>query len=604
MQITPINSYNSNINPKNKPISFSAMKKAEFKGIDFAVVEKFKAPIEKFNLIQDFQNWAGNLVQKIKTTDYHGRQEETINMRKNILFDWFQYVIEENQAYTNAIKLIILSAITKNLGLDDDNLPPVLNKGVLADTVYELSNTLEQNKKTQFDFSKIYQNKLKNYYLNDLKSDETETKWIIIPSQYNDSENFEANVEKLKTLSHPNWCTKSFNAEPYLSKGDFHIYLENGEPKLGVRFIGDKIQEIQGELNNSNIPLAYLDTLQNHIKKENLKLNKNAKNEIKRTKAIQKNVKKAKKDIQKIIKEPLIYKIKSYLNSTKNQTKSEKIFNYFGLQAKQDKNGMLIISEYRQPNNNFSFKDVGIDENELFKDVINIEKSANFQDSSLTCLHNLESIGGAAFFSNSKIENLGNLKSINGSVFLHNSKLKHLDNLEYVGGNLYLNHSLITDLGKLNTINGDAWFEDSKVKSLGNLKYINGNAFFEKSNITDLGNLELIKGKANFRFSNVLSLGSLKEIGGDAIFQESSITSLGTLKRIGGNAYFYFSKVTDLGNLEYIGRNGYFDETMITDFKNLKTIGNDGFFDESQKNSKLPKVEGQTYFNTIYIQRP
>ena len=78
----------------------------------------------------------------------------------------------------------------------------------------------------------------------------------------NDPENFEANVEKLKTLSHKNWCTKSFNAEPYLSQGDFHVYLENGEPKLGIRFIGSKIQEIQGEQNNGQIPLKYFDIFQ------------------------------------------------------------------------------------------------------------------------------------------------------------------------------------------------------------------------------------------------------------------------------------------------------------------------------------------------------
>ena len=40
-------------------ISFGAMKKSEFEGIDLAVVQKFKAPIEKFNSNNDLQKWAG-----------------------------------------------------------------------------------------------------------------------------------------------------------------------------------------------------------------------------------------------------------------------------------------------------------------------------------------------------------------------------------------------------------------------------------------------------------------------------------------------------------------------------------------------------------------
>ena len=168
---------------KNSTISFEAMKKADFRGIDFAVVEKFKAPIEKFDVLADFQNWAGNLVEKIKNTNFLGRQAETFAQRKGMLKDWFNYVIEENGAYTKAIQLLILSAITKNLGKEDDNLPPTLNRGVLADCVSDLNKELEKDKKTQFDFNKMYQNKLRAFYLDDTKTGESGTKWIVIPSK-------------------------------------------------------------------------------------------------------------------------------------------------------------------------------------------------------------------------------------------------------------------------------------------------------------------------------------------------------------------------------------------------------------------------------------
>ena len=37
--------------------NFSSMKKSEFDGLDFFIVERFKAPIEKFNSHNDFQDW-------------------------------------------------------------------------------------------------------------------------------------------------------------------------------------------------------------------------------------------------------------------------------------------------------------------------------------------------------------------------------------------------------------------------------------------------------------------------------------------------------------------------------------------------------------------
>ena len=40
------------------------MTKAQFKGIDLAIVEKFKFPIEKFNVRADFLDWGKKLFDK------------------------------------------------------------------------------------------------------------------------------------------------------------------------------------------------------------------------------------------------------------------------------------------------------------------------------------------------------------------------------------------------------------------------------------------------------------------------------------------------------------------------------------------------------------
>ena len=439
-------------------ISFGAMKKSEFEGIDLAVVQKFKAPIEKFNSNNDLQKWAGKQAKAIADNDFGGRHEETEIQRKAMLGEWFGYVLDENNAYKKTTALLILNAITKYLEPDNDNIPPVLNKGVLADCIDEIDKNTKNNPKYQFDFKKMYQNKLRAFYMDDIETDtsETATKWVIIPSAKHDPKNFKANVEKLKVFSYKTWCTKSSNAEPYLWQGDFHVYLENGKPKLGIRFIEEEIKEIQGEQNNNKIPLNYLDIIQKHISENKLKLTPDAKNEIKSAKAIKIEIKKIKKDLKEAIK--------------KNDVK--KIYNYFGTKVEEDKDGYLTISKYVQPSKDYTFKDLGIDENKLLEKVRRIEADADFSNSQATDLRNLEYIGWCANFRNSQVVDLRNLKSIGIDADFRNSQVTNLENLKTIGRDAYFSNSQVVDLRSLEYIRGDADFSHSQVTNLKNLKSI------------------------------------------------------------------------------------------------------------------------------------
>ena len=66
-----------------------------------------------------------------------------------MLQDWSKYVTLENAAYTLPIQLMILAGITGNLKPKDDTLPPVLNRGVLANTVAEIEDELNNNPTAQ-----------------------------------------------------------------------------------------------------------------------------------------------------------------------------------------------------------------------------------------------------------------------------------------------------------------------------------------------------------------------------------------------------------------------------------------------------------------------
>ena len=462
-------------------------------------------------------------------TDFGGRQKETKVQRKAMINDWFNYVTKENDAYTGAMQFMILKSITNNLKPNEDTLPAVLNKGVLANTVSEVQKTLESDPKALINFEKIYRNNLQKSMLQEETAlDENLNGWIKIPSKIHDPENFEANVDRLKTLSHNNWCTKSFNAEPYLEDGDFHVYMENGKPKLGVRFVGDKIQEIQGELNNSKIPVKYGDIAKDHIKDYELK--ENAEGEIKNLEKVKEQIKEFKSKFE---------------NGIENATTQE-ILEDFGINCKKDSDGLLIISNYGKGKYEFVLSDLEIDETKLFKDIKIIEGDADFENTQVQSLGNLQSIGGDADFSGSQVQSLGNLQSIGGY----------------------------------------AWFTDSQVKDLGNLQSIGRNAYFENSQVKNLGNLQSIGGWANFENSHIKSLGNLQSIGGSATFSNSQVQSLGNLQSIGRNADFENSQVQSLGNLQSIGRNADFENSQVQSLGNLQSIGGDAYIENSPLSKK------------------
>ena len=509
------NYYRNLYSLKFDTVSFGAMKKSEFKGIDLLVVNKFQAPIEKFNSNEDFQNWCEEKTGVIKGKDYSARQNEATVQRNKILQEWFNYVQNENSAYKSAHELLILDGITKELSSKTDTLPPVLNKAILAQTMAEIQNNSKINPNMQVNFLKIYKTNLQKSILEttDDEGNSTYTGWVKIPSFKNDPENFDENVEKLKLLSHHSWCTKTFNAEPYLKEGDFHIYLEEGKPKIGVRFNEDTAEEIQGKSNNSEIPLKYFDIVQEHLKDEKIGMSVEA--EFKRCLEVREKVEKIKKDFPSGIE----------------NASAEDIFTYFNIDVQKNKDGALVISEYRQPEYELTYEDLGIDEGKLLGSVKRITGNADFSDSKIEKLKNLEIIDGDAYFSHSDILNLGDLKLIKGNAYFMFSKVRHLGNLEHIKENANFLYSKVEDLGNLRKIEGSAKFTYSKLTSLKNLEYIGMWAEFSGSQITDLGNLKFVGEYAGFRNSQIKDLKNLRFIGEKAYVYDDQTELMEELKK-------------------------------------------------------------------------
>ena len=208
--------------------------------------------------------------------------------------------------------------------------------------------------------------------------------------------------------------------------------------------------------------------------------------------------------------------------------------------------------------------------------------SVNFKKSPIENLGKLKCIKGNANFNYSRVRNLGQLQSIGGNASFENDELISLGNLQTIGGNVDFTNSQVMDLGKLQSIGGNVNFDSSKLKNLGQLKNIGGDVNFNFSKVVDLGQLQSIGGNVRLdRMAELISLGQLKSIGGSACFETSKLRSLGQLQQIGGSAYFDGSEVIDLDQLQSIGGDADFSDSKVEHLGNLQRIGGDAIFEDS-----------------------
>ncbi len=444
-----------NSSPKMKTlscdtVSFGAIKKNELKGFDLVCANMFKAPLEKFKSPNDMKEWATNELGKLCKQNFLGRDEKTLYNREEILYGWKKALSSDKYSKNPSLALIVYSSITKGLKANSDNLPYIYNSDVLDITVDELQKKLTEEPRLLFDFSKMYNDNLRKYYDLPIQG------WTKFPSLKHDSDNFIFNLDKLKVFSARTWCTKNEKTEKYLSDGDIYIYTDNYKPQVCIRMDGNSVCEIQGRKNDSKIPPEYISEVEDIVKQENIA---GADSYITKAKKTFLEQQQYKKDIQHLIGS------KDY-NS---------ILNYFNIQTTQLPNGKIEISEYHQPSKNVTFKDLGIDEKEMMRDVEKISGKAIFENSSLKTLGNITEIGGLAILNG--LSSLGKLECIKGGAIFSNSEITSLDELKYIGRTADFSNSNVIDLSKLEIIGGDAFFGHSKIKNYGNLKEIKGDAF-------------------------------------------------------------------------------------------------------------------------------
>lgn len=198
----------------------------------------------------------------------------SINGQKQRIFEsWWNYVTKGNDVYaqTPAFAYTILKSIFDKSKANNKSSTMPLNEMAVAALYGKIQN---EGGQTQFRIDKQY---AKEVSIANQQSTEvvprTKSKdgngWIRLPSQQNDPSNFLANVDKLVGYSVPNgWCTGSGMATPYLSKGDFYLYIVDGKAEVAIRMDRDQLAEIQGERNKA--PFAYTDEIEEFLKAKNI----------------------------------------------------------------------------------------------------------------------------------------------------------------------------------------------------------------------------------------------------------------------------------------------------------------------------------------------
>lgn len=247
------------------------LRKADFQGFDLFCINKFKAPIEKFKTKYDFDTWIKKIFEsKTEIYQYKSMEPAQETVKKSLL-SWKDFLCNNIFFKKNpSLSLIAFDSIVQDIKPDTFTLPPALNKNVFYKTIAKFEELFKKDSNKNLNFNRIYQNNLRLEYLqNDAEGIKklngnkslNDGIWVRIPSKENDPENFENNILKLRSLSYKTWCTRNIAAIEDLEEGDFYIYLENTHPKVCLRFYGNRIGEIEGELNNQKIPLDYLDTI-------------------------------------------------------------------------------------------------------------------------------------------------------------------------------------------------------------------------------------------------------------------------------------------------------------------------------------------------------
>jgi len=354
------------------------------------------------NIVQQLKDGINNESFRKKYIDkYRETQDETARQ-------WVSYLKESE--YSDAFKYLILDAVlTNNYDLKTLKYKKRTNTTIRNVTPFDAGTLatlyVSDSKNLLKSYIEVQQENLKNIIKASQVDKMGKGRWLKFDGGPN-AQNLSENANSLSQLVQDTyWCTKS-NALSQLRDGDFYVYVTGDSPRIAIRMEGDKVGEVRGNASSKQdiepdmLPIA---------------------DKFLREKIPNDSGKKWLDSIE------FNNKAKAYLDKIKSDGIGDKeIIEYANILAEGSKyntdygeNGFItrIKSEFKNPDNIKpeirEYVAMGVNDFNPNK-TKHILGDADFRDSNVADLGNLQSIGGNAYFIDSNVTDLGNLQSIGG----------------------------------------------------------------------------------------------------------------------------------------------------------------------------------------------
>ncbi len=215
--------YFSNINFCGKYLS-----KAKYGDLDFFVIEQFKIPIEKFETVDAMHNYLEDEYSKlINSIRFDARSSEVEFIRRQGIIDW-KYMLQDVN-YPISLKYVAMNSILKDLSPKNDSIQLKAEKIPLLKTKEIIDEILSNDRRSKFDFKKIYHAQLRKYYFG--KDNVPEKFWMEIPTGSQTLEEEKYNLHRMQSLSSPKWCLSNDYGQKHFYRDRIFMYFENEYPK-------------------------------------------------------------------------------------------------------------------------------------------------------------------------------------------------------------------------------------------------------------------------------------------------------------------------------------------------------------------------------------
>lgn len=137
------------------------------------------------------------------------------------------------------------------------------------------------------------------------------------------------------------------------------------------------------------------------------------------------------------------------------------------------------------------------------------------------------------------------------------------DELVCAEGDLWLEDTPITSLGNLASVGGFLDLGNTPIISLGNLTSVGEGLNLWNTSTTSLGNLTSVGGFLALKDTPITSLGNLVSVGGWLDLRGTPITSLGNLTSVGEFLDLCNTHITSLDDLPQVGEHLYLDQSQF-----------------------------------------